>query len=84
MSKITLEVHIGMPKSKLGKATLSISIDPKEAEKAIGATEDPEITNATLEKYVRGLLADNMTLAITNGREATKTVREARRRAQAA
>lgn len=81
MSKINVEVLVGMPKSKLGKATLNILIDPKVAEQTIGASQD--VTNATLEKYVRDLLVECMTLTVVNGRDASKVVREARRRAKA-
>lgn len=79
--KIVIEVQIGMPKSKLGKAFLSLSVDPAEAEQGIGAAE--EVTNASLEEYVSGLLKDNMTVTVINGRVHTKAVREARRVAKA-
>lgn len=79
-NKITVEVQIGMPKSKHGKAILSLSVDPVEAAQSIGTEE---VTNATLEKYVSVLLKNNMTVTLVNGRAHTKAVREARRAAKA-
>ena len=75
--KVTVELQISMPKSKLGSALLSVNIDAAEAFAAIGAGN---VTTDTLERYVRQLIADNFKVKITNARDATTAVRAAQRK----
>lgn len=76
-NKIPVEIHISMPRSRLGSASMSFAVDPADVAESVGTGK--KVTTESLAGYIHKALEKGMVVTLVNGREATKSVREAQR-----